>query len=181
MNTFTIPDGCTCITQQGLTLLREMQAALELEFSPAAAAGGGGGREEQEEEDALFFSPSTNAAAGGIGGDFHQSGAASRVRRRNLLDYVKQLEQAMAASQRQHEIRYAELMRLYVHYINVWSVRAPPDEGPELQTVPWHVGRFNTTVAPKGELSKRTADAPPTVQKPVPKEKGKGKRNKKKE
>jgi hypothetical protein len=79
----------------------------------------------------------------------------------------------MNASQEAHAEKLSELMRHFTHYINVWSVRAPPDQGvPELQTVPWMVGRYNTTVAPKGELAKRTADAPPTVQKPQPKPRG---------
>jgi hypothetical protein len=92
---------------------------------------------------------------------------------KKLQTHVNQLEQLMAASQEAHAEKLSELMRHYTHYINVWAVRAPPDQGlPELQTVPWMVGRYNTTVAAKGELTRRTAEAPPTVQKPQPKTRG---------
>lgn len=106
--------------------------------------------------------PLTNAASGGVGEDI-----------KKLLAHVERLEEMMNASQEAHAEKLSELMRHFTHYLNVWSVRAPPDQGvPELQTVPWMVGRYNTTVAPKGELAKRTADAPPTVQKPQPKPRG---------
>lgn len=100
-----------------------------------------------------------------------------RVADKKLLEKVKELEQVMNTSLQEHERKLLELMRHSTHYMNVWSVCAPPNQ-PELQTVPWLVGHHNTTVAPKGELSKRTMDALPTVQKSQAKEKKKRKNNK---
>lgn len=142
------------MTVQGITLLREMITLLERL----------GDTEAFQDNDIFGLSSSGNAAVGGVAGDI-----------KKLIAHVKQLEQLMTVSQESHADKLVELMRHHTHYLNVWSVRAPPDQGPELQTVPWMVGRHSTTVAPKGELAKRTADAPPTVQKPQPKTRGRGK------
>jgi hypothetical protein len=144
-NTFSVPDGCGCMTQQGLELLREMKSMLS----------------DDNVSDLFFTTPAP-------GRDY-----------KKLLEKVKELEEVMEASLAEHEQKLLVLMRHYTHYTNVWTVHAPPDQA-ELQTVPWMVGYHNTTVAPKGELSKRTMDAPPTVQKSQGKEKGKRKNNKKK-
>jgi hypothetical protein len=144
-NTFSMPEGCGCMTTEGLALLREMATTLD---------------------------------ASGVEGLFTTTPGGSRDYKK-LLEQVKHLEQLMRASQEEHARKLLELMRHSTHYINAWSVCAPPD-AKELQTVPWMVGYSNTTVAPKGELSKRTMDAPPTVQKSQGKEKGKRKNSKKK-
>jgi hypothetical protein len=86
------------------------------------------------------------------------------------LEIVATLRQMMAIQHelktlmRKHEEAFYEQGRQYGENVKQFSINAPPDK-PAMQTVPWELGNPSTTIPPKGALTRRTADAIPTVQK----------------
>jgi hypothetical protein len=79
---------------------------------------------------------------------------------RQVLAIQHELKQLL---KRHDEVLY-EMGRQFGENVKAFAIQAPPDK-PALQTVPWELGNPSTVIPPKGALTRRTADAIPTVQK----------------
>lgn len=77
---------------------------------------------------------------------------------------VMAIQSELKKLQQKHEEMLYEQGRHYAENVKLFSIHAPPDK-PNLQTVPWELGKPSTTIPPKGALTRRTMDAIPTVQK----------------
>lgn len=80
------------------------------------------------------------------------------------LRQIMAAQQELKALQKRHEDVLYEQGRQYGENVKLFAMQAPPDK-PSLKTVPWELGNPSTVIPPKGALTRRTADAIPTVQK----------------
>lgn len=80
------------------------------------------------------------------------------------LRHVSTVQEELKRLQKRHEELLCEQGRQYGENVKLFSIQAPPDK-PTLKTVPWELGNPSTVIPPKGALTRRTAEAIPTVQK----------------
>jgi pyridoxal biosynthesis lyase PdxS len=80
------------------------------------------------------------------------------------LRHVLTVQEELKRLQKRHEELLYEQGRQYGENVKLFAIQAPPDK-PTLKTVPWELGNPSTVIPPKGALTRRTAEAIPTVQK----------------